>query len=212
MSIFYRRYATAENIDFPLIVFDDPDFITSFPTFETGDIKIIIDSNTATDFDVSEVSWLGSGWIRAALTAVQLTGKKIKMTIHDQTVPQAYEDQAVLIETYGDENAQHNLPGNYLIPPALGGSKCRVYERLFKQDDTNKADSVISYANIITLPYNYSSSLHPGSQVEGTYNSTTGIVYWDVVWGASVEFLIKEYGMRKIATIPELSEIRLYDL
>lgn len=43
-------------------------------------------------------------------------------------------------------------------------------------------------------------------------NSTTGLLYWDLVQGASVKFTIKDLGIDTTETIPASSTVRLSDI
>jgi len=89
---------------------------------------------------------------------------------------------------------------------------CRVYEYCKQQAGTTPMVNVKGTAQINTLPYDYSDSLHAGSIVDGTYDSSTGLLYWDLVIGSSVKFLIPSLGKDVICTIPDEVSARLTDL
>ena len=98
-----RKYATATKVLFPFIEFGGSDFILT-AAHAAGDIKISLDEGdfaTATNAFVHE----GNGIYSLTLTAAELTATRIVITIIDQTSPKIWEDQAVLIDTYGQVGA-----------------------------------------------------------------------------------------------------------
>lgn len=103
-----RKYDAATTIYFPLIDFGATDFETTPVAHAAGDTKYNIDGagpiNTAAAF-VHE----GAGIYSLAIAAAELQGAHTVITIVDQTGPKAWEDQAVLIDTYGAAPAAHAL-------------------------------------------------------------------------------------------------------
>ncbi|MDZ4278980.1 MAG: hypothetical protein U1B78_07560 [Dehalococcoidia bacterium] len=100
-----KKYAQAATVLFPLIDRDAVDFETG-ATFAAGDVKIIKDEGAAantTNLPVHE----GNGIYSLALTATELTAARVVVTVIDQTVPKVWEDQAVLVDTYGNASAEH---------------------------------------------------------------------------------------------------------
>jgi hypothetical protein len=90
---------------------------------------------------------------------------------------------------------------------------CRVYEWCFAADDVTPVASVIAQAAIVRLPYDYDGKLHVGVIVTGTYSATTGLVYWDLVYGATVDFSIPAFGVKKRkVVIPSFASVRLSSL
>jgi hypothetical protein len=85
------------------------------------------------------------------------------------------------------------ISGTSTIPSApLGNQSCRVYEYLYKIDGTTPVDSVDSAkCRIVSLPYSSGGVLHTDNTLEGTYDSSTGLLYWDVVRGSKCEFDIQ---------------------
>src|SRR3990172_7651086 len=101
-----RKYGVAATILFPLVTRGAVDFQTSI-TFVAGDVKIIKDEGAAantTNLSVHE----GNGVYSLALTATEMQAARIAITLID-TATKVWEDQAVLIETYGNASAQHEL-------------------------------------------------------------------------------------------------------
>lgn len=98
------EYGVADTINFPLLTYGQSDFDQTPVIAAAGDCQISIDGvayvNTTSLF-----SYIGNGQYALNLTAAELTGAQIQVTLIDQTVPKAYEDQAVQIQTYGDPSA-----------------------------------------------------------------------------------------------------------
>lgn len=90
---------------------------------------------------------------------------------------------------------------------------CRVYEFCYDQDGATPLTTVTATATIKTTPYDYDDKLHSVVAVTGTYNSTTGLLYWDIVKGARVKFTITQIGVNSTVEIPTtVSTKRLADL
>ncbi len=100
-----RKYNVAATMLAPLISRDAADFETSI-TFAAGDVKIIKDEGAAAN-TTNLPSHEGNGIYSLTLTASEMQAARIVITIIDQTASKVWEDQAILIETYGDASAQH---------------------------------------------------------------------------------------------------------
>lgn len=88
----------------------------------------------------------------------------------------------------------------------------RIYEYCNDPDDT-PVSSLTGTATIKNLPYDYSGSVFSGQEFDGTYDSSTGLVYWDLVKGAIVKFYLPDFGIKYTRTIPTTgTTIRLSDL
>lgn len=102
-----RKYNAAATVLFPLVSRGLADLDTT-ATFAAGDVKLIKDEGAAantTNLPVHE----GNGIYSVALTATELSCARAGITIVDQTAPKVWEDQALIIDTYGDAAAQHEL-------------------------------------------------------------------------------------------------------
>jgi hypothetical protein len=101
-----RKYGTATTILFPLVTKDAQDYLTT-ASHASGDTKISKDegdfANTTNGF-----AHAGNGVYSLALTATEMQAARVVVTIIDQGT-KAWEDQAVLISTYGGSSAQHLL-------------------------------------------------------------------------------------------------------
>lgn len=102
-----RKYNVAATVLFPLIGRGLSDLKTG-ATFAAGDVKIIKDegaSANTTNLPTDE----GNGVYSLALTATEMQAARIVVTVVDQTAPKAFEDQLLLVETYGNASAQHEF-------------------------------------------------------------------------------------------------------
>lgn len=214
-----REYGVADYVYFPLIDFNDTDFEKTPVTFEDGDVQISKDGAAFVN-TTNLPTYVGNGIYRVLLSATEKTAKKIIVSIIDQTPIALWEDQAINIETYGDTSAQHTTiyfggTASTVIPSAPGSiSACRIYEYLFKPDGVTPYDTgdVKGHAEIVSLPHDSGSALHGNMVVDGVYNSTTGLIYWDIVQGAVVKFKIFEFGVNVVKTIPSSATVRLTDI
>ena len=101
-----RKYAAGSVIYFPLIDAGAADFEATPVTFVAGDVQVSKDGGgfaNATNL----VAHLGLGIYSLALIAAELTAAKVLVVVKDQTVPKAWEDQAINIATYGHASAEH---------------------------------------------------------------------------------------------------------
>jgi hypothetical protein len=115
-----RKYGASATILFPLIDFGATDFESTPVTFASGDTQIIKDEG-ATANATNNTTHEGNGIYSLALTATEMQAARIVVTIRDQSGPKAWEDQAVVIATYGHASAQHvadravALPANFAL-------------------------------------------------------------------------------------------------
>lgn len=87
---------------------------------------------------------------------------------------------------------------------------CRVYEYCFMPDGITPAASVSGEAQVVSLPENTGTMLITGQIIKPVYDSSTGLLYWDLTIGASVVFNLSAYGyVNYTKTIPDASAVRL---
>lgn len=99
-----RKYGVQDKIYFPLITKDAADFLSG-ATHASGDTKIIKDGGTSANTTNAFVDE-GNGFYSLTLTATEMQAAVICVTIIDQGTKD-FEDQAVLIDTYGNASGQH---------------------------------------------------------------------------------------------------------
>ena len=100
-----RKYGVATVIQFPLIDAGATDYEATPVTHATGDTQISKDqgafANTSNAF-----AHEGNGIYSITLTATEMQAAKIVVTIIDSAT-KAWEDQSVIIDTYGNASAEH---------------------------------------------------------------------------------------------------------
>jgi len=113
----------------------------------------------------------------------------------------AFVEKTVILSGSSSEivyGSTYNIP----IPENLINS-CRVYGFAFQPDSSTPLISLKkALARIVNLPYDSDTKLHAGTLISPQYNSTTGLFYWDLVYGAQVEFEIPDLGLFETKIIP----------
>lgn len=107
MGAILRKYATGTGADIyiPLIKADSMDFADDGDwTPVAGDVKISIDG--ASQNNINTLPVYTDGRWKFVFTNGELTGKQISINIVDSAT-KAIEDDAIIIETYGNTLAQH---------------------------------------------------------------------------------------------------------
>lgn len=106
-----RLYGTQTDIYFPLIKAASANFAVSGDyTHASGDVKVSKDGGaaaTATNSPSAITMGNGAMW-KLTLTATEMQAALIMVTIIDAST-KAVEDQAILINTYGNASAQHEF-------------------------------------------------------------------------------------------------------
>jgi hypothetical protein len=111
----------------------------------------------------------------------------------------------------GDTSDTYVITAISVDPPAAS-ENCRLYDYVSNQEDGTYPSSITAWAEIVALPYDYAGKLHRGNRVDGTYDSTTGLVYWDIVKGATVQIYIKDtYVRQSNITVPSTATARIAD-
>ena len=106
MGAILRKYGLATTLLFPLIERDKVDFIVSVGALVAGDTQISQDEAAFAN-TTNTAGHEGSGIFSLALTAAEMQAARIVVAVRDQDATKVWEDQAILIETYGDVAAQH---------------------------------------------------------------------------------------------------------
>jgi hypothetical protein len=103
--------------------------------------------------------------------------------------------------------------GSSITPSAPASvASCRIYDFAYDIDGATPVITLIAIAKIVSLPEDLNNVLHSGAEMQATYNSSTGLFYWDIVRGAKVEFEVHNFGLKKSATIPDSDIVRLSNL
>ncbi len=93
-----RTYGVATTIYFPLIDFGATDFEATPVTFAAGDTQYSIDGGAFANTG-SNPAHEGNGIYSLALTAAEMSGDIIVITLIDQTATKLWEDQSIIIDT-----------------------------------------------------------------------------------------------------------------
>ena len=100
-----RKYGVATTILFPLVDAGAIDFESTPVTFVAADCQISKNEGAFANTGSTPIHE-GGGIYSLALTATQMQAARIVITVIDAAT-KAWEDQAVLIATYGNASAQH---------------------------------------------------------------------------------------------------------
>lgn len=95
-----RKYGVGATVYFPLVDYGASDFETTPVTFASGDTKIIKDGGSPAN-TTNDPAYEGSGIYSLALTSTEMEAAFIQITVID-TPTKTWEDQAILIQTYGN--------------------------------------------------------------------------------------------------------------
>jgi len=111
-----REYGSTEKIYFPLVTYGGSDYLSG-ATIAAGDCKFMIDGDSdefvATDATFEEE---GGGIYSITPIAAEMQGKVIIFRIVDQTATQEWEQQMIIVETYGHASAMHAFNLNTAVP------------------------------------------------------------------------------------------------
>ncbi len=105
-----RKYGEAQTIYFPLIDFGTNDFESTPVSFSTGggDSKVSKNggafANTAND-----PAHEGEGIYSLILSSTETNAANLVVTVVDASTAKTWEDQALIIDTYGHGSAQHEF-------------------------------------------------------------------------------------------------------
>lgn len=93
------------------------------------------------------------------------------------------------------------------IPPNI----CRVYDYLYNMDGTALV-GVTGTAEIISLPYDYQDTYYSNDSGGTAISDSSGRIYWDIIYGATVVFEIDSAGLSKQVIIPSVASKQLSDI
>lgn len=105
-----KPYATSTIVYFPLIDRGEIDFDDTPVTFATGDTQVSSDGAAFAN-TTNNPTHVGNGVYALTLTAAEMTGADLCVTVIDQTNPKSWEDQCIIFQTYGAANA--DIPFNF---------------------------------------------------------------------------------------------------
>jgi hypothetical protein len=101
----FRKYGVAASFLFPLIDAGAQDFESTPVTFVAADCQISKDGGAFANTGC--IPWhVGNGVYAASLTSTEMQAARVALTVIDAAT-KAWEDQAIIIGTYGHASAQH---------------------------------------------------------------------------------------------------------
>lgn len=111
-----RKYGATAQVVFPLVGRGIQDFTLSAST-AAGDIMVVKDEATAvTAANLATLVSGSNGLYQLTLSDTEMQASRIAVSIVDATATKIWEDQAVLISTYGNASAQHALDRGTAAP------------------------------------------------------------------------------------------------
>jgi hypothetical protein len=106
MGALQRKYGVAATLLCPLIDFGATDFEATPVTFAAGDVLVSKDEGAFANIGTLP-SHEGYGMYSMPLTATEMEAARVMVVLVDQSSPKLWEDQAILVESYGHASGQH---------------------------------------------------------------------------------------------------------
>lgn len=108
--IILGKYNTALTLDgIPLITRGAVDYKAN-PTLASGDVKVSKDGGAEANLTtLPSASPASSSYVRVALSATEMSAARVVVTFVDQTGPKEWEDQRIIIHTYGHASAMYQI-------------------------------------------------------------------------------------------------------
>lgn len=99
-----------------------------------------------------------------------------------------------------------------VLPAPVTPDMCRI-SMYVKYLDGTIPTSLTTALSIIELPHIGSNTAYSGVAFEGIYNSSTGLLYWDILQGAMAVITVEELGIDRVKiTIPSTATAEIEDL
>lgn len=99
------------------------------------------------------------------------------------------------------------------IPVPAEANICRVNAFAFVQNSTAAVPSFDGTATIIHTPFSIDNRYYEGATVKAQFNTTTGMFYWDLPYGALVKINSRVIGItNRTISVPEHAAASLNDL
>lgn len=101
---FERKYGAAAEVPFPLIDRGTNNFENSPVGFDAGDTSISKDGGGFVN-TTNNPTHTGFGIYRLTLTATEMQAAEVVIVLIDQSGPKLWEDQSIVVETFGNASA-----------------------------------------------------------------------------------------------------------
>lgn len=106
MSVFLRKYNTAATIDGVVLIEKSTGNFKSSPTLASGDVKVSKDGGAfANPTSLPTVTPASGTSVQITLTSTEMQAARVVVRFIDQSDPKEWEDQEVIIETFGNASA-----------------------------------------------------------------------------------------------------------
>lgn len=129
-------------------------------------------------------------------------------TYYVRIVKSGYSFTAVQMVISGNYTHTYNMTVYTISSPALP-TLCRVYTYIFKPDGTYHT----TLSGVATVGVYTEDNQYYTYESTAVYDNTTGLIYWDIVQGASASLTITELKyFGKTITVPALATSELNDL
>lgn len=161
-----RKYGVETKIVFPLFVAGENNFILN-ATHASGDTLISKDEGTEVN---TTNGFVDEGrFYSLTLTATEMQASRIAITIIDQGT-KAYDDQMIVIETYGNASAQHEFDLDTASTPQTGDAYAKALDI---EADTQDLQTQIGTdgAGLTALPWNAAWNAEVESEVTDALNA-----------------------------------------
>ena len=114
-----RKYGVATTFVFPLIDRGALDFETTPVTFQNSDCQISKDQGAFANTGVTPAH-VDRGIYVLSLSATEMEAARVSIAVIDITATKLWEDQAIIVDTYGNASAEHEFDLD-LENPAIKG-------------------------------------------------------------------------------------------
>ncbi len=119
MTRFLLKYNAAATIEGVVLTTAGGQSFKVNPTLATGDVKVSLDGGALANIATLPVATpAGGALLRVALSAAELLAKRIAVLFVDQAGGE-WEDEVLIIETYGHADAAHALDLNTDVATAV---------------------------------------------------------------------------------------------
>lgn len=192
MGAILRKYGTATTVLFPLIDRGTLDFESTPVTFVAADTQISKDEGAFANTG-STPAHEGNGMYSLALTATEMQAARIMVTVIDAAT-KAWEDQAILVETYGDASAEHAVDlddsvraGLTALPNAAAEAAGGLYTRGTGAGQINQPANGQIDANVVAMASAVVTAAAIATDAIGSDEFTQGAA--DKVWSTAARTL-----------------------
>ncbi len=161
------KYGVADVIQgIPLIEAGTPDYKAS-PTLASGDVKISKDGGTLANLNtLPVVTPASSADVKIILSDVEIQCKQAVITFIDQTSPKEWEDNRIIIHTFGHADAQQAFD----LSVDSGSEILAMQDTLDVLLRTILESTIMTATTILSLASQVSFTLAAGSTDDDAYN------------------------------------------